>query len=308
MAGQKAFSTAQKVVERAESHPSGRLSAVVSPSQVDTCSEALLRDSHAFAQDHNLSWTIHAGQSVTEFHEMQRRHGMTSIQWLDSIDVLDERSVIAHGIFLDHHPWLHWTSQQDLKLLSDRGVTIAHCPTVFSRRGIALNTFGAYLDNGVRMSIGTDTYPHNMLDECRTAVIVARIIGQSVTDVDCVDVFNAATVGGANALNRDDIGRLAVGCKADFSIIDLTSPSMRPVREPLRSLITVAGNRPVKDVFTHGEQVVSNGTVLNIDLELELTRLHAAQLNMLNVVSKRDWNNRSDQELAPLMLKTVESI
>ena len=83
---------------------------------------------------------------------------------------------------------------------------------------------------------------------------------------------------------------------------------MRPVREPLRSLINVAGNRPVKDVFTHGEQVVSNGTVLNIDLELELTRLHAAQLNMLNVVSKRDWNNRSDQELAPLMLKTVESI
>jgi len=47
---------------------------------------------------------------------------------------------------------------------------------------------------------------------------------------------------------------------------------------------------------------------LNIDLELELTRLQAAQTNMLNVVSKRDWKNRSDQELAPLMLKTVESI
>jgi len=307
-AGKKAFRKAQKIVEHVKNHPSGRLSAVVSPSQVDTCSEELLRDSYALARDHNLSWTIHAAQSVTEFHEMQRRHGLTSIQWLDSIDVLDERSVIAHGIFLDHHPWLHWTSQQDLKLLSDRGATIAHCPTVFSRRGIALNTFGAYLDNGVRMSIGTDTYPHNMLDECRTAVIVARIIGQSVTDVDCVDVFNAATVGGANALNRDDIGRLAVGCKADFSIIDLTSSSMRPVREPLRSLITVAGNRPVKDVFTHGEQVVSNGAVLNIDLELELTRLQAAQTNMLNVVSKRDWKNRSDQELAPLMLKTVESI
>ena len=95
--------------ELRQNFPSGRLSAVVSPSQVDTCSEELLRDSRALARDHNLSWTIHAAQSVTEFHEMQRRHGMTSIQWLDSIDVLDERSVIAHGIFLDHHPWLHWT-------------------------------------------------------------------------------------------------------------------------------------------------------------------------------------------------------
>ena len=307
-AGQKAFRTAQKIVEGVENHPSGRLSAVVSPSQVDTCSEVLLRDSHALARDHGLSWTIHAAQSVTEFHEMQHRHGMTSIQWLDSIDVLDERSLIAHGIFLDHHPWLHWTSQQDLKLLSDRGATIAHCPTVFSRRGIALNTFGAYLDSGVRMSIGTDTYPHNMLDECRTAAMVARIIGQSVTDLDCADVFNAATVAGAHALNRNDIGRIAVGCKADFSTIDLTSPCMRPVREPLRSLITVAGSRPVKDVFIHGEQVVSSGTVLNIDFELELTRLQIAQQNMLNAVPERDWNSRSAEELAPLMLKTVESI
>ena len=299
-AGQKAFSTAQKIVERAESHPSGRLSAVVSPSQVDTCSEALLRDSHAFAQDHNLSWTIHAAQSVTEFHEMQHRHGMTSIQWLDSINVLDERTVIAHSVFLDHHPWLHWTSQKDLKLLSDCGATVAHCPTVFSRRGIALNSFGTYLDNGVRMAIGTDNYPHNILDECRTAVMVA--------DLDCVDVFNAATVAGAHALNRSDIGRIAVGCKADFSVIDLTSPSIRPVREPLRSLITVAGSRPVTDVFVHGEQVVSKGVVRNIDFELELTRLQMAQENMLSVVSERDWGSRSAEELAPLMLETVESI
>ena len=307
-AGQRAFSTAREIVESAVRHPSGRLSAVVSPSQVDTCSEALLRDSHAFAQDHNLSWTIHAAQSVTEFQEMQHRHGMTSVQWLDSLGVLNERSVIAHCIFLDHHPWLHWTSRKDLELLADCESTVAHCPTVFSRRGIALNTFGAYLDHGIRMSVGTDTYPHNMLDECRTAVMVARVIGQSVTDLDCIDVFNAATVAGADALNRSDIGRLAVGCKADFSTIDLTSPSMRPVREPLRSLITVAGSRPVTDVFVHGEQVVSNGDVLNIDFELELTRLQVAQQNMLNVVSEKDWDNRSAVELAPLMLTTVESI
>ena len=76
----------------------------------------------------------------------------------------------------------------------------------------------------------------------------------------------------------------------------------------IRDSITVAGNRPVKDVFVHGEQVVNNGVVSNIDLELELTRLHAAQKNMLDVVEARDWNNRSDQELSPLMLETVESI
>jgi len=47
---------------------------------------------------------------------------------------------------------------------------------------------------------------------------------------------------------------------------------------------------------------------LNIDFELELTRLQVAQQNMLNVVSEKDWDNRSAVELAPLMLTTVESI
>mgnify|MGYP002653797387 CR=1 FL=1 len=51
------------------------------------------------------------------------------------------------------------------------------------------------------------------------------------------DLFDAATVGGATILGRDDIGRLAVGAKADLFMADLDHPAMRPVREPLRSLI-----------------------------------------------------------------------
>ena len=49
-AGQRAFNTAQKIFEHAQNDTSGRLSAVVAPSQVDTCSEELLRDSHALAK------------------------------------------------------------------------------------------------------------------------------------------------------------------------------------------------------------------------------------------------------------------
>lgn len=86
-------------------------------------------------------YQIHAAQSVNEFIEMIRRHGCTPIRWMDEIGILDERSIIGHGIFLDHHPWLHWSTRDDLALLAERGVTVAHCPTVFMRRGIALNTF-----------------------------------------------------------------------------------------------------------------------------------------------------------------------
>ena len=307
-AGRQAFRSAQTLLDQALAHPSGRVSGMVSPSQVDTCGEELLRESYALAEEKDLPWTIHAAQSVTEFLEMQRRNGTTPIQWLGDLGVLTERSTIAHCIFLDHHPWLHWTSQRDLGLLAEAEATVAHCPTVFSRRGIALQTFGHYLDHGVRLAMGTDTYPHNLLDELRTAAIVARTAGQNVEDVTYLELFNAATLGGAAALGRDDIGRLAVGCKADFACIDLTHPAMKPLREPLRTLLVVAADRAVRDVFIDGKQVVLEGSVQTIDHAAELEHLQAAQQKMLVQVPERDWAGRTVDELAPMMLETVESL
>ena len=159
-----------RLVDLAEQHPSGRLSGMVYPAQVDTCTAELLRDAHAWAAERRLPFQIHAAQSVTEFHEMQRRHGMSSVQYLDSLGVLGEHAILGHAIFLDHHPWLHWTTREDLALLAERGVSVAHCPTVFARRGIALRTLGQYRRSGVNIGIGTDTYPHHFLEEIRAAL------------------------------------------------------------------------------------------------------------------------------------------
>ena len=203
---------------------------MVAPSQIDTCSEDLLRDAHAFAEERRLPLQIHAAQSVAEFWEMIRRHGLTPIQWMEKIGLLNERTIIGHGIFLDHHPWLHWTSRDDLDRIVAAGASVAHCPTVFMRRGIALRSFGGYLRAGVNLGIGTDTYPHNMLDEMRNALTVARAVSETVDDLDTADVFNAATVGGARALGRDDIGKLAVGAKADLVLVDIRDPAMALAR------------------------------------------------------------------------------
>ena len=307
-AGRERFDAACRVIELARQHPSGRLDGMLSPSQVDTCSEALLRDSHAYAAERNLPWTIHAAQSVTEFLEMQRRHGKTPIEWMADMGVLDERSIIAHCIFLDHHPWLHWTTHRDLDLMAETGATVAHCPTVFSRRGITLRTFGAYVRRGINMGIGTDTYPHNMLEEMRMAAIAARVIGESVADLTYLDIFNAATSGGARALRRDDIGRLAIGVRADFVVVDLDHPAMMPVRDPLRSLLVVAAERPVRDVYVDGVAVVRGGKLTTIDLAEESERLQRAQANMLKNVPELDWAGRGADELAPMMLPAREAL
>ncbi len=304
--GKKSFEQALRLIDLANQHPSGRLSGMVCPAQIDTCTADLLRDAHDAAGERNLPFQIHAAQSVTEFHEMQRRHGRSPIQWMADLGVLTDRSIIGHGIFLDHHPWLHWTTRADLGLLADNGATVAHCPTVFVRRGIALNTFGEYARRGINLGIGTDTYPHNYLDELRTTLYTARAVAGSVADLTTGNVFDAATIGGARALRRDDIGRLAVGARADLFLVDLKHPAMMPMREPLRSLIYVAGDRAVQDVFVDGEQVVRDGVCLTIDVAAESQALEEAQARSMAKVPDRDWAGRDTDRLAPMALPMLQ--
>ena len=64
--------------------------------------------------------------------------------------------------------------------------------------------------------MGTDVSPHNLLEEMRWAAVLARIAAEDVRAASTADVFEAATVGGARALQREDLGRLAPGMKADL--------------------------------------------------------------------------------------------
>ncbi len=298
-AGRAGLDAALSLIDRARQHPSGRLSGMLSPSQIDTCTEDLLRDSKAAAAERDLAIQIHAAQSVVEFNEMTRRHGVTPIQWLADIGFLGPDATIAHAIFLDHHSWVRWHGRRDLDLLVDTGTSVAHCPTVFLRRGILLESLGKYLRAGVNCGLGTDTFPHNFLEELRHAGTMSRIAAEDVWDLGAADVLTAATVGGARALKRDDIGRLAPGAKADIVLVDTAHPAMRPTRDPLKSLIYGAAERAVRDVYVGGEQVVRAGEAVHLDRAGAAERVHAAQHRAMARVPETDHAGRSAEQLVP---------
>jgi cytosine/adenosine deaminase-related metal-dependent hydrolase len=273
---------------------------MVAPSQIDTCTPGLIQSSFEEASRRDLPFQIHAAQSIVEFHEITRRHGMTPVEWLQSLGVLSPRSIIGHGIFLDHHKSTHWPKRDDLGSLVETGTTVAHCPVVFHRRGIAMQSLGRYFARGVNIGIGTDTYPHNMLEEMRAALITSRMLSEDVWDLRTSHVFEAATLGGARALLRDDIGRLAPGAKADIVLVDVTHPQMRPVRDPIRSLVYAAAERAVKTVIVGGRTVVEDGRVLTMDLESAAVALEEAQRRAEPKVAAADWAKRDHTAISPL--------
>ena len=96
-AGRAGFQRAQALLAEAEADPSGRLSGIVFPAQIDTVEEALFRDAIAFAEDSGRPFTTHIAQAVVEVREMIARHGKTPIQWAAEIGLLDLVK-IAHEV------------------------------------------------------------------------------------------------------------------------------------------------------------------------------------------------------------------
>ncbi len=141
-----------------------------------------------------------------------------------------------------------------------------------------------------------------MLEEMRAVAIGSRMMAESVWDVRTADVFAAATLGGAKALGRTDIGRLAQGAKADIVLVDITHPAMRPVRDPVRSLVYAAADRAVKTVIVDGRTVVEDGRVLTMDHEKACADLEAAQRRAEPGVKAADWAGRDHTAISPLML------
>lgn len=298
-AGRDAFAQALEFVDRARSHPSGRLDGVVSPAQVETCRPDLLVDAAAEARKRGIRLTVHAAQTMAEHEELLRRTGLGAVQYLDRLGVLGPDVIIGHCIFADHHSWTRQRTRDDLATLKERGASVAHCPVTFARSGMALETLGAYRRAGVNVGIGTDSYPFNMLEEMRQALLGSRLGGKSVFDIATGDVFDAATLAGARALGRSDIGRLAVGAKADLVVIDLNTPSMRPVYDPLRSLLHCAAERAVERVFVDGRCVVENGKLTFIDYDGAIRELQQLQDFACARAASLDSKGRAISILAP---------
>ena len=301
--GDRLLQEAVAAADLAGQHPSGLISSYLAPAQIDTCTEGQIMGAIAAARDRGQPIQIHAAQSMVEFHEIVRRTGCTPIEWLDKMGALGPDTVIGHSIFLNDHPWLHWPHGNDFERLAQSGAQVAHCPVVFARRGIAMNTLARYVEAGIPVGICTDSFPHKMLGAVRMDCFSGPIICGSFTAAPTSFAFDAATCVGADIIRRPDLGRLATGCKADFSVVDMKNHYMQPDYDPIRSIVYSANDRAIMHVYVDGRQVVDHGKIIHFDVEEDIEMLRRGQQAVIATASQRDWAGREMHELSPRVYK-----
>ena len=300
------FHQSLDIIDEAEGHSSGRLNGMIGPAQVDTCSAELIKACVAAAEKRGVPMQVHASQSVVEFREMVKRHNMTPLAWLDSLGALGPNTIIGHGINTDRHPWVNfhtqYTPDNDVARLARTGTTVAHCPRAFAQWGDMMRSLGAYRAEGVNMALGTDAYPIDLIEEMRVALLLSKVSSGHVDLLKTEDIFEIATLGAAKGLNRDDIGRLSTGAKADVVLVNLKHPNLRPLRDPLKCLIHSGTAEAVRDVYVDGNLVVENRKVLTMDQDAILDGLQAGQDRVMENMPSADYAKRSADEISPFCM------
>lgn len=247
------------------------------PHATDTCSPELLRRIGHEARERNTVVSIHVAQSRHEVKAIRDRYGLTPVEFLRETGILGPNLVAAHCVYAEN---------TDLDILRDTGATVANCPLTFARSGVTV-PFDRFHRHGVRTGIGTDAYNFDYFSEMRAAGFISKLTTGDSGAADAATLLRAATEVGASALMQPHLGRIERGCPADLVVVDLSSASLQPVRDPLKNLVWNATPADVALVMINGNVVVENGTVRGCD-ESGAIRAAAAAVERLWETAERE--------------------
>jgi cytosine/adenosine deaminase-related metal-dependent hydrolase len=209
---------------------------------------------------------LHCCQSQLEYDMVVARHDMSPPEWLDSLGLLSPRALLPHGTFVSGSRGIARPGR-DLEIMRDAGATLVHCPLVSARGGRALESFARCRAMGLRVGMGTDTWPPDMVLNMQLGLMLSRVMEGTADATRAEHMFDAATISGADALGRPDLGRLQPGAAADLVVFDLGHHRAGQVIDPVQTLLIGGSGRDVRDVIVAGRVVVEAGAIPGFDMQ-----------------------------------------
>ncbi len=236
----------------------------ISPHSPYTVRPDLMRALGTYALKNHLPLCIHAAESTAEavllrsgtgpIAEMFGRRSIawnaphsSSIEYLNSLGVLNEHTLLVHGIQVSSH---------DMDIMRASGSAMAHCPKSNAKLGNGVaplellsssppESKERILTSSVRIGLGSDSVASNntmdMFEEMRFAVLMQRAARRSIEVLTAEQAVRMATLGGAEALEQEsETGSLTPGKCANFCVVRLGGLQSSPAYNPYNALVYAA--------------------------------------------------------------------
>ena len=149
-------------------------------------------------------------------------------------------------------------SADEIELLAERGVRIAHCPRSNALLGCGVAPIAAMQAAGSVVGLGTDspasTPSFDVFEEMRAAVYAARALERRPEALSAADVLRLATSDAARALRIDDrVGTLTPGKRADLAVVSLAGSLYHPVEDPAAAVVFGGSPERVLETIVDGD-------------------------------------------------------
>lgn len=297
--GAAQFEKACEIAVASNGKYNDRIRGILVPVETVLSSRKLLERTAEESRRLNLPVTLHVAETIWEFHETVRREKVSPLTLLHETGLLAPHVVLGHSLYFAGHSMTGFPRGDDLEKIAAGGAHVSHSPFVFSRRGVQLEGIRRYEELGINITLGTDSYPQDMINEMRFASILGKLHEHDFRAAPVRSVVNAATINGAKALGRDDIGRLESGAKADLVVIDMARFGFGPMLDPVKSLVHIGSAADVTHVVVDGIVRVDERRLVKFDECALLDEVRANAAKVYGNFDKYDALGRSIGEFAP---------
>jgi 8-oxoguanine deaminase len=267
----------ERVIQRYhDASPGSMLQVALAPCSPFSVTPELMRETAKLAAEKQVMLHTHLAETIDEENFCLQRFGMRTIDYLDSVNWLNDRTWLAHGIHFN---------DDEIARLGAAGTGICHCPTsnMMLASGMApvrdLEVAVSPVGLGVDGSASNDG--SNMMQEVRQALYLQRL--KYGADVSHFDAFRWATEGSAKMLGRDDIGSLEVGKQADIACFKLDDMRFSGSHDPLAALL-LCGAHQADAVMVQGQWRVRDGSIIDLDIEALISRHQQSAKRLVNKV------------------------
>ena len=253
------LSRATEIHDEFRSHP--LVDTAFAPHAPYTVSDRPLERVRILADELDVPIHIHLHETPGEVEGAVAEQGIRPFARLDKLGLVSPRLMAVHMTELD---------EGEIDRLAECGAHVIHCPESNLKLASGFCPVAKLLAAGINVALGTDSAASNndldMVQEMRTASLVAKAVARDATAVPAHRAISMATIAGARALGKDDaIGSLLPGKAADMIAVDLGTIESQPVYDAASQVAFSASRRQVSDVWVAGRALLRDGELLTVD-------------------------------------------
>ena len=213
-----------------------------------------------------IGYHIHVAEDILDLHRCLKEHGKRIVDRLYDWDVLGEKTLLAHCIYVNPH---------EMDLIRDTNTMVVHNPESNMGNACGCPPTMEIVHKGILTGLGTDGYTHDMIESWKVANILHKhhLVDPGAAWAEVPEMLFQGNARIANRYFEKKLGVLEKGAAADIIITDYIPPTPMNAGNLNGHMLFGMNGRFVVTTVGNGKVLMKNRELQGIDEERCLAKI-----------------------------------